>query len=284
MRLWLNNFLLGDEANRVYLDEPVEGLELPGRRTSRGTRSGQDGSYIGAQFNDARFITITGHIWSASIPEAMQKRRDIQYRLPLYPKTITLRVSMDDGKTYEMNAVCVDFKMPINRQRFRHEFKINLECQSPNIYDTSAGSQLSATIRKAIPGGFQFTSTTPQFDTTFFFTESQSNSVVTNTSPNTTYPTITITGRISDPVLVNRATGETFSLVGYTVTSSTDVTIIDMQNHTVTLNGGNAFGYVPLNAVWWGLLPGDNTIDFTSGSGSDVTTADMTFRPVYLGI
>ncbi|MEW1951029.1 hypothetical protein AB0280_17480 [Pseudarthrobacter sp902506025] len=275
---------MNDPTNRVYLDEPIEGLELPSVRTSRGQRAGQSGSYIGAQFDDARFITLNGHIWSSDIAEAKQKRRDIQEALPLHPDSITVRIDDDDGRSYETVVQYVDFKMPINRAKFRHVFKINLEATDPTLYDMSAGSALTATIQKAIPGGIQFTSTSPQFDASFQFTQTQSISVVNNSSPNVAYPVITITGRITNPVLTNQATGDSFSLTGYAVTGSTDVTVIDMANHTVTLNNGNAFGYVPLTAEWWGLMPGDNTIDFTSGSGSDVTTAVMTWRPGYRGI
>lgn len=285
MKIWLNNFLFGDASVRVYLDEPITGLELPTPRTSRGNRFGQAGSYIAAQVDDARFITLNGHIFASNITEAKQKRRDMQAALPLYPSVITMNIQDDDGRTYTLNCQYVDFKMPINQPKLRYDFKIDLEAPNPTIFDTTAGSAINATINKAIPGGFQFTSTSPEFGSsnTFFFAGSQSSSTVNNTSPNVAWPVITITGQTTNPVLVNTATGETFSLTGYSVSSS-DVTVIDMYNHTVTLNGGNAYAYVASNSIWWGLQPGANTINFTTGSGSDVSSAAMTFRPGYRGI
>lgn len=283
MKIWLNGFLLNDSTNRVYLDEPINGLELPGVRTSRGSRSGQAGSYVGAQVDDARFITLNGHIFSGSIVEAKQKRRDIQAILPLWPEMIDVLIQDDDGRSYKLRAVYVDFKMPITGSNFKHLFKLDLEAPDPTIYDTSAGSALTANITKAIPGGVQFTSTAPLFGTSFYFTSSQSISVVNNASPNVAYPVITITGKTTNPVLTNKATGEVFALTGYSVDSSA-VTVIDMANHTVTLNGGNAFGYTSLSSEWWGLQPGDNTIDFTSDSGSDIPTAVMTWLPGFRGI
>lgn len=282
MRIWLNDFLLNDSTNRVYLKEPITGLELPGVRTSRGNRSGQSGSYIGAQFDDGRFITLNGHIWSTDVMEAKQKRREIQEALPLHPETITVRIQDDDGRTYELTAHYVDFKMPIDGSRFKHIFKIDLEAPDPIIYDTSAGAALTAIIQKAIPGGFQFTSTTPQFDG-FYFSDAQAISVINNSSPNPAKPLITFIGKLTDPVITNVATGESFRLEGYAVDSSAE-TVIDMAKHTVTLNGGSAFGYVPLDAQWWALEPGDNTIDFTSASGSDITAGEAEWRPGYRGI
>ena len=282
MKIWLNNFLLNDESNNVFLDEPLTGLELPEVRTSSGNRGGQSGGYVGAQFDGPRFITLNGRIFSADILEAKAKRRAIQEVLPLYPETVLVQIQDDDGMTYELLAHYIDFKMPLQGSGYKSVFKIDLHAPDPLIYDTTAGSALSANIQKAIPGGFQFTSTAPQFDS-FYFTDAQSISVVNNSSPNVAYPFITITGKLTDPVITNVETGESFSLEDYAVDSSA-VTVIDMANHTVTLNGGNAFGYVPLDAEWWGLEPGDNTINFTSGSGSDVTTGVMTWRPGYRGI
>lgn len=284
MKIWLNDLLLNDSSTRIYLDEPIEGLELPGVRTSRGNRSGQSGSYIGAQFDDARFITLNGYVFSSSIAEAKQKRRDIQAALPLWPAQLTVKIADDDGRSYTFKASYVDFKMPINRSNFKHLFKLNLEAADPMIYDTTAGANLTAPITKQIPGGFQFNDTDPQFDVSFYFTDAQASTTVNNVSPNVAYPVLTITGKITNPVITNLRTGESFSLTGYAVTSPTDVTVIDMANHTVTLNGGNAYGYLSASSKWWGLQTGDNTIDFTSGSGSDVTTASMTWLPGYRGI
>jgi hypothetical protein len=283
MRLFLNDYLLNDEANRTYLDEPLEGLDLTNVRTSRGSNTGQSGGWIGAQNDDVRSVSIPGHIFSNDIAEALRKRREIQAALPLHPSVIVVRIEEDGGRSYTFDAYRVDFKMPITRGREKSSFKIELEAPDPVIYDVTAGSALSATLTRSVPGGMLFSTTTPQFTVTTNFTEGQPDATVTNNSEVISYPTITIPGQITDPVLLNRTTGQSFSLTGYGVTAGS-VTLIDMNAHTVTLNGGNAFGYVPLSSEWWGLVPGDNLIQLTSGSGSDVSTATITWRPGYGGI
>lgn len=282
MRIWLGDFELNNSAKRVYLKEPIEGLELPSIRTSKGSNTGQHGGYIGPQFFGQRAITLNGHIFASDVIEAKLKRREIQSHLPLRPAVIVVRVEDDDGMIYTLNAALIDFKMPIEQSRFKHIFKIELEAPDPIIYDDAAGAALEATVNQVIPGGVQFTDTTPLFDE-FYFSAGTDSTTVTNTSMVTSYPVITITGQVTNPMFVNRTTGDSFRLAGYSVDSSA-ITIIDMGERTVTLNGGNVFAYAPIDVDWWGLVPGDNLIEFTTGAGGDVTSASVKWRPGYWGI
>lgn len=297
MRVWLNDYEINNPSNRVYLDEPIEGLELPLIRTSKGTNTGQHGGYVGPQLYGARPVTLPGHIFADTVAEGRQKRRDIQAHLPLRPAIINVRVLDDDGMAYTFNAYLIDFQMPLTRSRFKHIFKIELEADDPIIYDDAAGSALQAAVNQVVPGGFQFTDTSPQFDT-FYFSEGSASTTVTNTSEVTSQPLITIIGKTTNPVFTNRTTSQTFRLANYSV-DSTSATVIDLAKRTVKLGlasdldangdfptgkGGGVFAYVPNDVEWWGLVPGDNLIEFTSGSGGDVTTATMRWRPGYWGI
>ena len=282
MRIWLNDYELNNPNLRVYINEDIEGLETPRIRTSRGVNTGQSGGFIGAQFYEPRAVTIRGSIFSSDVFEALQKRREIQSHLPLYPDSITVRVMDDDGRAYTFAAYLIDFSMPISRARQRSLFKIELEAPDPVIYDDTAGAALEATINQVIPGGVQFTDTSPLFGS-FYFSAGQSDSTVDNTSDLTSYPVIVIEGATTDPVFTNRTTGQSFRLEGYSVGADA-VTVIDMANRTVTLNGGNVFAYAPVDVDWWGLVPGENSIQFLSGSGGDATEATMTWRPGYRGI
>jgi len=283
MRIWLNDYELNNPEKRVYINESIEGLDKPGIRTSKGTNTGQSGGYIGAQQYEPRDVSIQGSIFSNDVSEALQKRREIQSHLPIHPAIINVRVLDDDGAQYTFNAYLIDFKMPIDRSRKKSLFKIELEAPDPVIYDNAAGAALEATVNQVVPGGLQFTTTSPQFGTTMYFSSGSDSTTVDNTSEVVSYPVITIEGKVTDPVFTNRTTGESFRLEGYAVDASA-VTVIDMAERTVTLNGGNVFAYAPVDVDWWGLVPGENRIEFTSGSGGDVTSASMTWRPGYWGI
>lgn len=296
MKIYLNDFLLNDEANRVYIDEPLEGLDTPDIRTSRGNNTGQSGGYVGAQFYDMRVLTIPGRVFSSNVTEALQKRREIQAALPIHPDVIVVRVEDDDGRSYIFDTHLIDFKMPITRGRMKSAFKIELLAPDSVIYDNTAGSALTTSVTQVIPGGIQFTDTSPLFDS-FYFTAGTSDVTVTNTSALNLYPTITISGAINSPVLTNRTTGESFRLDAYSV-GSDQTTQIDLKSRTVLLgltsalvNGvfpegsaASVFGYAPDDADWWALVPGDNVIVFSSGGGTDSTTATLRWRPGYRGI
>lgn len=284
MRIWLDYLELNNPDLRIYLDEPIEGLSTPSIRTSGGTRAGAHGSYIGSQLYDGRKITLTGRLFASDVTEAKATRRAMQAALDvLYPSQMTMRILDDDGMAYTLQVNILDFYMPILRWQGKAKWKIELEATDPDIYDDNTGSALTSTIHVKIPGGLLFSSTSPVFGSTFKFSAGSSNDTVTNPGTITVYPIITISGQISSPVLINRTTGEIFSMTGYLATTGT-TTVIDMYNHTVTQNGGSVMPSVDLSSRWWGLVPGANEIEFQRGNAADVTTATLTWRPGYRGI
>lgn len=296
MRIFINDFELNSAANRVYVNEDIEGLELPNIRTSKGQRAGSHGSYIGKQLFAGRSITLQGRIFSDNVPQALEKRRLIQEALPLYPEQVVLRIVDEDGTAYVIYCQVIDFKMPIGRFRGKSNFKLDLEATDPTIYDDTAGGMLMATITKAVSGGMLFSPTTPVFGSSFMFSAGQPETTVTNTSKVPAMPIIVIEGKTTNPVLINRLTGEKIQLNGYAV-SADSVTQFDMKNRAVRLGsaadlvdgrlpdgvGANMFGYVPAGSSWWALELGDNPIGFESNSGTDVTQARLYWRPGYWG-
>lgn len=300
MRIWLNDFELNNPLKKVYINDEIVGLDMPDIRTSRGIRAGQAGSYIGAQIPDSRYITIKGSVFSESVSEAKQKRREIQAALPLYPTPINVRIIDDDGYSYILVAQLAGpkpFNMPIGRSWRKSIWKLELEATDPIIYDDTAGSSLSAAINKVVPGGVLFSDTSPQFGSTFYFSAGNPNSTIINTSLISALPVITIVGKTSNPVLTNITTGHVFEMLDYS-TPDDSVTQIDMQNHTIRLGsvselvdgvlppgvGGNVFGYMPITSEFWGFAPGPNEIKFDSNSGTDASFATARWRPGVIGI
>jgi hypothetical protein len=283
MIIYLNDYPINDisAGNKVFLNEPIQGLSIPPLRTTSGDLSGQDGGYVGAQLYGMRLITLTG--WAeADNPTAMeQTRRDFQAALSA-GGSFSMTIVTDGGNRYLVTTYLSDFTMDISGNLLLGDWKVDLIAPDPTIYDDT-GDPLTATISKASSGGLLFSSTSPVFGSNFLFTPGDPNASVSNSGIVMAYPVITISGQTTSPVITNVTTNQTFELDGYT-TSSDSVTVIDMHEHTVTLNGGNAFGYVSQDSEFWGLVPDVNEISFTSGSGSDASTATLTWRPGLRGI
>lgn len=95
----------------------------------------------------------------------------------------------------------------------------------------------------------------------------------------TTYPTITITGPITNATLGNVTTGEYLNLSG-TITN-TDTLIIDLQNRLITLNGVSARNLLS-TGTWFDAPPGTSQYYLTGSTTSGLTTATVAWYNAYI--
>lgn len=279
MIVGLNGFILNsptDASVRVYLDEPIDGLAIPAIRTSSGDFSGRDGGYVGAQFYGRRFISLTGRIFAQSALLLEQSRRDLQAVLTSPPLAMT--ITTNAGSQYLLTCYLDSFDMPITRAMTSARFSITLIAPDPVIYDNAAGGSLTATVNLALGGGFAWPITWP-----IVWAAGAPPTVVTNTGEVVLYPKITLTGKMTNPKIMNNTTGEFFTFTGFTTTTD-DVVVIDMKNRTVLLNGGSILPFASSTSRWWALLPGNNDITLTSSDSSDTVVATIEWRSGYRGI
>jgi hypothetical protein len=92
----------------------------------------------------------------------------------------------------------------------------------------------------------------------------------TNAGSFETRPTITITGPITSPAVVNQTTGQTIGFTGMTLAAS-DVLVVDLAAKQATLNG--VYRTADVGSSWWVLPPGTTTVQVT---GTAATGAQMT--------
>jgi hypothetical protein len=100
--------------------------------------------------------------------------------------------------------------------------------------------------------------------------------VVTNIGTASTAPVVRIFGPVTGPVLTNETTGLVFAMAGYII-GDTEYLEVDMSAKTVQLRGvpgadANRRGRVTTKG-WWTVVPGANTIRFTSETGASPAQA-----------
>jgi hypothetical protein len=280
MIITVNGFVLNDpnSGNGVYLDEPVGGLSMAPIRTSQGTYSGRDGGYVGAQFYSGRLISLTGKIFNTQSSAAVEAIRRAFEAALAAPPPLVMTIVTNGGSQYALNVYVDSLDIPINRSPSQAPFNLSLIAPDPTIYDNSAGGLNTVTINPVVGGGLTWPLTWP------LPWSAGTQPITINNSGNVTiYLTITLTGAMTNPTVLNVTTGQFFSLTGLT-TSAGDVLVIDLLNRSVMLNGGSVLSYAALTSSWWPLVPGSNTIKFTTTNSSDPVTGTLSWRSGYRGI
>jgi hypothetical protein len=177
-----------------------------------------------------------------------------------------------------MNTYIDALDMPINRTVTEAPFSLSLIAPDPTIYDNSAGGLNTVVLNPALGGGVTWPITWP-----IVWSVGSQPISITNTGNVTIYPTITLTGAMTNPTILNVTTGQFFTLTGLT-TSAGDVLVIDLLNRSVILNGGSVLNYKTSTSSWWPLIAGSNSIKFTTTNTADPVTGLLSWRSGYRGI
>ena len=168
--------------------------------------------------------------------------------------------------------------MPIGRTPSMCHFKLSLVAPDPNIYDNSAGGALTASLSRQSAGGVTWPITWP-----ITWTGAGAPTVIANSGNIVVYPTVTLTGVMTNPTITNSTVGQFFTLQGLTTVAG-DVVVIDMLNRTVLLNGGSVLPYMTSASNWLPLLPGNNSMILSTTGSSDTVTGTLSWQAAYRGI
>ena len=93
-----------------------------------------------------------------------------------------------------------------------------------------------------------------------------------------TRPTITVTGPITSPAIVNAVTGQQVSFTGLTL-GSTDQLTLDMDNRQASLNQN--FQATDVSSAWWVLEPGSTQV-YLDGVTSGGATLTMQYQSAWV--
>jgi hypothetical protein len=104
---------------------------------------------------------------------------------------------------------------------------------------------------------------------------------VTNNGWATTYPTITLNGPITNPILGNTTQGYYITIQG--TYANTDTIVIDLDSKLITLNGAAARNLISGGSNWFSAPPGTSQFYLTgTGTLAGTTTATVSWRSAYI--
>lgn len=280
MNILLNELLtLSADANGGnFIIQGVTGLGTSDIRTSSFLFSGRSGGLVTDQFFGFRTIVINGRIGSNTSTQQSHKedREAMQAACPI-GETIPIYITVFSGETYRIDANVTDLKMEYRQRGYMSDYLLQLTAGDPYFYTTDGGDEQSANVDHTVEGGY----ITP-YILPVIWAEGGQPVVVLNSGVATVYPVITLSNGATNPVITNQTTGESFAL-DMTVLDG-EVVVIDMRQRTVTLNGVSIMGNKTDDSIWWGLVPGNNSILLDSDSGSDPMTGVITWRNGLLSI
>lgn len=263
------------------LATPIEGLDTPPIRMSSYNRVGENGLVIPSAFYDGRVITIPGTIYANNPTDYLQRRKDLSYVCRIlkdangYPVSQKFRfTTCDDEEYFFYGRPKVTFAITANKMV---RFLLTITCPDPFIYQAEA--QSSGSISVPIPGGALYPATYPLT----YAPSSGGSGSLTIDGNEATYPILTLTGIVTDPYIVNQATGE-FMQLDVTTAEAGDVIVINMAEKTITLNGTSILSAKIGDSTWWSLVPGLNNIQFSTSSTSDTGSLSIAWFNALLGV
>jgi hypothetical protein len=253
----------------------ITGLDnAPYRETER-DHEGVDGGFLDAEFEKSRSVTLSGTVYStpttimALLDQLKENFAPTRVPQPLY----LLMGSVGERVIFAKSRGCL-FDITTAYRTGTTPIKFEMLAEDPIIYDSAlqtAPVPLGVTVGTGIgfPLGFPFDfgAVAPGVDGVDVY----------NAGNRPAPATLTIAGGtgVTDPIIVNDATGSTLKFVGLTL-SSTDTLVIDLRNKTVTLNGSTNRRSKLINPQWFYLAKGINHIRYraaVTGTGSTLTVA-----------
>jgi hypothetical protein len=267
-----NGFVFGGTGSPHQIQN-VDGLEgLPDIRNQDDNRGYFDGMFSGRDFLAGRTIAITVYTFGDSGGSAQANFNLLQQALlPQQSGTTPLQFQLSNVS----NLQFINSRVRVRKTMLDPEYTygyirslIEFFCPDPRYYDdnlqttsmvvsTPLGRTYNRVYNLVYGGGTQ-----------------TSTGLITNNGWTTTYPTITVQGPATNPVIGNLTTGQALNF-NY-IMSPTDILTINLLDRTILLNGNPARNLLAGNSQWFGAAPGTSQYYFTAtgttaGAGATVS-------------
>jgi len=251
--------------NQPFIDiSKVSGLDNAPYRETKRDHEGTDGGFLDAEFETGRDITLEGTVFNGTallepyLDSLKANFAPVTTPIPFYFTTesgLQRQVFVKPrGAKYTWDA---------NRRVNQIPIQFLLYAEDPRIYDTFI-NDYTIPLGPASTTGFSF-----NLSFSFGFGASSTGpdgQYIFNNGNRPTPAVMTITGPVVNPEIINDNTGD---ILQFNLTlGSTDILVVDLQYHTVRLNGTTNRRNTLLAPNWFLFPPGATFIRFRGDSGT----------------
>jgi hypothetical protein len=249
----------------------VSGLDNAPLRTTTDEHQGMDGTYIDSPYESMRTIILTGTLYTPpGDPDTLLKslRADYNNNLvrPFYIQHPGQAVQFVNGQ-----GGGLQYDVDVNRRTNRTAVQFTVLAGDPYIYDYPLQVSTIGSPSVSVVG----TSFNMAFNVGFGGAIPTNGAVVINNGTHTAYPVITLTGPLTNPVLVDSVNGITMS---FNISiSAGDLLVIDCRNKSVVLNSMVSRRSTLTGLQWFKVPAGaSETIFFGAAAGTGTASVSMT--------
>ena len=256
----------------------VDGLEgLPDIRNQDDNRGYADGMFSGRDFLGGRTVSIIINVFEANGFSAQANFNTLQsYLLPQTSGTTPLYFILPPSDEQFINARVRALKSTVDADYTYGYITAQVQFFCPNPCYFSYNQQ-TATLLFSPPTGRIYNRT---YNLVYGGGSVQITTTVTNNGWTDAYPTITLNGPITNPVLGN--TTQNASLDFNVTLSSVDYLVVDLYNKLITLNGQPARNLL-IEGTWFSAQAGNNDFYLTGvGTLAGTTQAVVTWNSAYV--
>lgn len=258
----LNDDLIVPNSSFVDIDK-VSGLDSPPFRTTQRDHEGTDGGFMDAEFETGRDISLEGTVYGQGNLEPYLDSLKANWApssvlIPFYFMT-----EQAQRRVLYIKPLGCNYDWDLSRRLGITPVKFVGYAEDPRIYDDFVNSA-TFLVGATITTGFGF-----NLGFNFGFGGSSSSvdgQYLTNLGNRPTPATLTFTGPLDTPIVINDTTGD--SLQFNIVLTASDVLVVDLLYRTVTLNDSANRRGTLVTPNWFLLAPGQNFLRFRAASGS----------------
>jgi Siphovirus-type tail component, C-terminal domain len=261
------------------LHTPVSGLDFPAIRLAQQDKPGEHGSLISNQLYGGRQVDLTGIVWGDDLVTYNLRRRQLQAAIRIIrnnfmSEALLCKFTTDDGLLFQFSPFASKLKMD-DELPTHANFMLTLTDPDPNIYDQNLSSVV---ISPPSGGGAVYPVTYP----VLYEPSTGGSGNANNIGDANTYPIFYFNGPLTNPLLLNLATGETFQ-VNATIPAGHQL-VVDMAKKTMVLDGITnwMFSFVQSN-TWISFVPGNNVLILTTSDSDDSGVLNIAFRSAFIG-